>query len=337
MILTVTPNPSLDSTIELPGVLLPGQVHRATGSHTDPGGKGVNISRALAEAGAETLALLPGDQGDALLAALESISLPHEAVPIGSPIRTNITLTDPRGITTKINEPGPVFTAETTAALTALALKHAGSAHWIALAGSLPPGAPDDFYAQVVHQLRSSVSQRTPLIAIDASGPALAQAVLAQPDLIKPNAEELLELHRHIHGESQTTGFTAEMLEGDIQLATDLVRSLQSAGVRSALVTLGASGALFVPQASGEDQLVIFAHGPPLSARSTVGAGDAALAGFLIAHEKGQPAAACLRQAAAQGRAAATLKGSTMPGPLDLSLVDVVVEEFHTTMKGSAS
>lgn len=337
MILSVTPNPSLDSTIELPAPLVPGQVHRAVTSHSGPGGKGVNVSRALAAASAETLALLPGDTGDPLLTALQSIHLPHATVPVGHPLRTNITITDPSGTTTKINEPGPAVDATATAALTSLVVEHAAKASWVALAGSLPPGAPDAFYAELTHQLRGAAFVRSPLIAVDASGVALAEAITAEPDLIKPNAEELLELHQHVHGAEATSAVSAEALEADVELVADLIHSLQPYGVRAALVTLGARGALFVPQPGDVGAAVLFAYGPPLIARSTVGAGDAALAGFLIAHQRDESPADCLRQAVAQGRAAATLPGSAMPGPTDLRLADVVVDEFNTTMKGNAS
>lgn len=337
MILSVTPNPSLDATIELLGPLSPGQVHRAVSGHRGPGGKGVNVSRALAAAETETLALLPGDSGDALLTALETIELPHHTVPIGAPLRTNITITDPTGTTTKINEPGPRFKAETTSAFVNLVVEHAWKASWVALAGSLPPGAPESFYARLIHQIRRDDSLRKPLIAVDSSGAALVQAITAQPDLIKPNAEELLELHRNVHGVRSTAEETPETLEANVELAANLTVSLQPFGVRAALVTLGARGALFVPAAPNLDAPLLFAYGPSLAARSTVGAGDAALAGFLYAHQRGDSDADCLRQAVAHGRAAATLPGSAMPGPKDLSLVDVAVDEINTTMKGSPS
>ena len=337
MILTVTPNPSLDTTIELPGPLTPGEVHRAVRSFSDPGGKGVNISRALAAAGEQTLALLPGDPNEALLAALSAQGLQHRTVPVGAPLRTNITITDPAGTTTKINEPGPVFTDATTTALASLVLACSPTSSWVALAGSLPPGAPADFYATLIRELRQRHSSQGARIAVDASGAALAHAIAAEPDLIKPNAEELIELHRHHCGPAATAGLSGAALENDHQLAAELVRSMQHLGLRAALVTLGARGALFVPDDADAEQPLLLAYGPPVAARSTVGAGDAALAGFLIAHQRGQSPADCLRQATAQGRAAAYLPGSAMPGPADLSLADVVVEDLHTTMKGNAS
>lgn len=336
MILTLTPNPSLDTTIELPCPLTPGDVHRASGGHTDPGGKGVNISRALAASGAETLALLPGDPGDPMLTALEHVAVPHQNVPIGAPLRTNVTVTDPAGTTTKINEAGPAFTRAAAETLIELINYQADHAWWVALAGSLPPGTPADFYAQIIHRVRDT-HDAAPRIAVDASGDALIQAVSAGPDLIKPNAEELIELHRSLYGIQSTDGITSDEVEADADLAARLVQQLQPCGVRAALVTLGARGAVYIPAPAPEDdQPVLRATGPPLAARSTVGAGDAALAGFLIAASARFCVAECLRHAMAHGRAAATLPGSTMPAPENLRLGDVVVDELNSHIKDIA-
>lgn len=332
MIVTVTPNPSLDKTVELPVPLAIGEVQRAVGQSTQPGGKGVNISRALTSAGVENLAVLPGDPADPVLSGLVELNVAYRALPVDSPLRTNITVTDPAGTTTKINEPGPVLGTDLTAALEELILRSAADASWVALAGSLPPGVPEDFYAQLTTDLRTRHGAAAPLVAVDSSGPAMAAAIGSAPDLIKPNAEELLELHTLTMGSGEaadsTTAITAAELEKDSGLVVELLRGLQAHGVRAALVTLGARGALFVP-AADSDQPVFYASGPPLVARSTVGAGDASLAGFLTAHQRGSSAENCLRQAVAQGRAAAALPGSTMPTPEDLNASDVTVEEFH--------
>ncbi|MDZ5076664.1 hexose kinase [Nesterenkonia sp. HG001] len=330
MIITLTPNPSLDKTVELDAPLAPGAVQRAVRASAEPGGKGVNISRALVAAGQETLAVLPGDAADPVLAALREIHVPHRGLALGEAVRTNITVTDPAGTTTKINEPGPAFDTVRTQALLSLTLSSADGASWAALAGSLPPGVPTDFYAQVITGLRTACDGRTPKIALDSSGPALAAAVAAEPELIKPNGEELLELVTLLTGQAPLfpdgTSIRAEELERRPDDVLRLVRTTQDHGVRAALVTLGAHGALFVP-AEPEAQ-VLRAWGPELVARSTVGAGDASLAGFLLADQLGRSTADRLRQAAAQGRAAAALPGSVMPSPEDLDL-DVVVVEPH--------
>lgn len=319
MIITVTPNPSLDSTVELPSPLLPGQVHRAVTTRLDPGGKGVNISRALTAARLPTVAVIPSEPDDPLLLSLSAFAVPYQAVPLGSAVRTNITITDPSGTTTKINEPGPELGADRQQALIAAAAS-VPETSWAALAGSLPPGADPQLYARLIAALRSAHPQVK--IAVDSSGQALASSVPAQPDLIKPNAEELLELHTLLTG--QRTDTAPEILEQDPSAVVGLVRTVQHYGVRTALVTLGAHGAVLVPAEQEAEALI--GSGPAITARSTVGAGDASLAGYIAAADSGKEPAEQLRLAMAHGRAAASLPGSQMPAPEDLDPLTVTIE-----------
>lgn len=337
MIITLTPNPSLDKTVELDSALIPGAVQRAVRTTSEPGGKGVNISRALTAAGHTTVAVLPGDASDPVLTALNELAVPHHGVPLGESVRTNITVTDLAGTTTKINEPGPQFTQALTASLIEHFLASAEGASWVALAGSLPPGVPDDLYAQMITVLRQRQGPTAPRIAVDSSGPALAAAVAAGPDLIKPNAEELLELVEALTGQAPT--IEVDRLEGRPADVFELVRQIQPYGVQAALVTLGAHGAVLVRAAdhveldSGQFDVgeppALFAWGPQLETRSTVGAGDASLAGHIAAQQQGCSPQICLQQAMTHGRAAAALPGSTMPRPEDLTPSDVTVEELY--------
>ncbi len=192
MILTLTANPGLDRTIELSGPVLRGQVQRAVWAGQQPGGKGVNVSRAVSAADRDTLAVLPGDIDDPVLTGLDAIGLAHRSVPTGTPLRSNITVTEPDGTTTKINEPGSPLSPQTQNELLDLVAEQAAGASWVVLAGSLPPGVDDDFYARAIDRIRQL--DRPPLIAVDTSGAPLAAALMASPDLIKPNAEELAEL-----------------------------------------------------------------------------------------------------------------------------------------------
>ena len=299
MIITLTPNPSLDRTIELASPLARGEVQRALAAHQEPGGKGVNICRALEASGVKCLAVLPGDPADPVLVALRAQGIPHLGLPIGASLRSNVAITEPDGITTKVNEPGPDLTEAHRAALVELVLQAADGASWVVLAGSLPPGLAAGFYADITVELRRRYGAGAPKVAIDSSGAPLAAALAARPDLLKPNAEELAEL----------TGFSdATSLEGDPLLAAHAARTLVTAGVGAVLATLGSKGALLVT-AQGS----WFAQSPPIVARSTVGAGDSALAGYLLSHLTGAAAPECLRQAAAHGAAAASMPGSTVP------------------------
>lgn len=299
MILTLTPNPSLDRTIELGDALQRGEVQRATKASQDPGGKGVNIVRALAASGVTSLALLPGDPEDAVVRALVAANIPHRSLPIGAALRSNVAITEPDGTTTKVNEPGPTLTSAQLADLLALTVEKSDGAAWLVLAGSLPPGAPDDFYALVIDAVRAAYGSRAPRIAVDSSGIPLRACLRAAPDLLKPNGEELAEL---------TGVSTGPELEADPAAAMAASRVLLHNGVSAVLATLGSKGAVL---AAGSGSW----HGksPAVKARSTVGAGDSALSGYLLATLRGDSPEACLQQAVAHGAAAASLPGTMVP------------------------
>lgn len=323
MIVTLTPNPSLDRTIELAGPLARGEVQRAVAAHSEPGGKGVNICRALDASGISSCAILPGDADDPVLLALTSAGIPHIGLSIGAPLRSNVAITEPDGTTTKLNEPGPALSVDQQRALIDLVLEQAVGASWLVLAGSVPPGVPDDFYAQIIRELRARLGSRAPKVAVDSSGGPLAAAALAHPDLLKPNAEELAEL---------SGLFDADTLEANPARVVDAARELIAGGVGAVLATLGAKGAVLVT-AEGS----WLASTAPMIAVSTVGAGDSALAGYLLSSNAGASAPDCLRQAAAHGAAAASLPGSTVPAlhqtnPSAVTVTDLAPEPARSSV-----
>lgn len=309
MIVTLTANPSLDRTVALPSPLLRGEVQRAVSVSQESGGKGVNVSRALVASGLETVAVLPGGDSDPVLAGLRESGVPYAALPISAPLRTNVALTEPGGVTTKINEPGPVLSDDQQEALIGLLLERSRGASWVVLAGSLPPGVPADFYATVTRRLRSLTDGDAPRIAVDSSGDPLVAAVSGdasgKPDLLKPNAEELAELAA---AAGFATASTADELEADPEAAAAAAAAVVRSGVGAVLATLGSKGAVLVTS----DGAWLATH-PPVKAVSTVGAGDSSLAGYLLASSLGAAPADCLRQAVAHGAAAASLPGSTVP------------------------
>ena len=310
MIVTLTANPSLDRTVALPGPLLRGEVQRAISVRQESGGKGVNVSRALVASGLKTVAVLPGAEADPVLTGLRETDVPFAALPIDEPLRSNVALTEPGGVTTKINEPGPALSEEQQEALISLLLDHARGAAWVVLAGSLPPGVPADFYATVTRRLRSLFDgEAAPRVAVDSSGEPLAAAVSGdtsgKPDLLKPNAEELVELAA---AAGFATNKSAEELEADPEAAAAAASAVVRSGVGAVLATLGSKGAVLVTA----DGAWLATH-PPVTAVSTVGAGDSSLAGYLLASSQGAAPVDCLRQAVAHGAAAASLPGSTVP------------------------
>ncbi|CAM5249380.1 1-phosphofructokinase [Streptomyces avidinii] len=293
MILTVTPNPSLDRTYGVPA-LTRGRVLRADGERADPGGKGVNVSRAVAAAGVRTTAVLPlgGAPGVLLAELLGAQGVDVTAVTIAGQTRSNIALAEPDGTLTKINPPGPELSREESALLLDTVRSCAAEVAWIACCGSLPRGLEPGWYAELVHRAHAAGAR----IALDTSGPALPAALAARPDVIELDAAEL----------ASAVGRPLPTL-GDAIKAAEELRTL---GARAVLVSLGRDGRLLV-SAEGA------CHGtaPTSAVRSRVGAEDASLAGFLIAGGAGPEA---LASALAHGAAAVRLPGSVMPTPADL-------------------
>ena len=303
-IVTVTPNPSLDRTIELVGELQRGAVQRAVRATAEPGGKGVNVSRVVVASGGDTVAVLPGDELDPVLTGLTTRGIPIAAMPIGAPLRSNVTVTEPTGTTTKLNEPGPSL-AGRLEEFAELVARTAGptatgpAAAWVVLAGSLPPGLPYDALAVLVRAVRARHGDAV-RIAVDSSGVPFTALLQSgeRVDLVKPNAEELAEV---------VGGDPAEF-ERDPDAAAVAAQRLREKNVGAVLLTLGSAGAVLVTD-SGSHAAVA----PRIVARSTVGAGDSALAGYLLAEVAGRTPEQRLAHAVATGAAAAALPGSDVP------------------------
>lgn len=297
MIVTLTANPSIDRTIDLPQPLRRGRVQRARAVTSQPGGKGINVARVITAAGIAATAVLPGNGDDPLLRALSDTGIDYRMVPCGSPARVNLTLTEIDGTTTKINEPGDPLTVAERWRLADLLIEFARDARWVVLSGSLPLAVPDDWYVELLHHLRGIQ------VAVDTSDAPL-RAVARQlestpPQLLKPNVDELAQL----------TGLDPAKLHDPVT-AAKAAATLVARGVDAVLATLGADGAVLVT-ADG----AWHATPPAITPRSTVGAGDSALAGYLLAELDGAAPADRLRVAVAYGSAAVALPGTELPGP----------------------
>ena len=296
MIVTLTPNPSVDRTIAIDD-LRRGEVHRATSSRIDPGGKGINVSRALTAQGVPTLAVLPvgGPEGHLMEELLDGADVSRRSVPVSGTLRMNVTVVEPDGTTTKLNEPGPTLGPAEVDALLAATADAARGAAWVVGCGSLPPGAPDDLYAVLVARARALGVR----VAIDSSGSPMVAGVAARPHLIKPNRDELAEL---VDTPLPTLG-----------AVRDAARDLVAGGIETVAVSLGADGALIVTAG-----VVAHVRTTITQRLSTVGAGDCMLAGLLAGLAKGEAPEDALVTGSLWGSAAVTLPGSRVPSPADL-------------------
>ncbi|MDN4474094.1 1-phosphofructokinase [Demequina zhanjiangensis] len=299
MIVTLTPNPSVDHALVI-DELERGEVLRAADARLDAGGKGVNVSRALAANGAETVAVVPvgGHQGHLLADLLGATGVSHRDVPISGAIRMNVSVLEPDGTTTKLNEPGPVLSEAETRAMVDATLSAAEGAAWVAVCGSLPPGVSTDVYSDLADGVRA----RGARFVVDSSGAPFLAAVATKPNLIKPNHEELAEL----------VGHDLPTLRDVLAAARELVTS----GIEIVAVSLGADGALLVTEGDAAH-----AQAKVTTPVSTVGAGDCMLAGLLHGLASGLPISEALVGGVAWGSAAVALPGSSVPTPDDVRRV----------------
>ncbi len=300
MIVTLTANPSFDRTIALSGQLQRGGVLRADAVLEQAGGKGVNISRAASLAGLETIAVFPAGSDSPFTGELHHQGITCRPVSPTGPIRVNLTLTEADGTTTKINSAGAAADTGLLGRLRDALLRYAGTADWVILAGSVPPGTPDEWYAELATALAGTHAK----VAVDTSDRPLAELAArlgtARPDLLKPNAEELCLL----------TGDDPEAVERDPAAAASAARRLVEQGAGAVLVTLGGSGAVLVTHEGAWH-----AAAPPVDVASTVGAGDSSLFGYVLGDLRSASPPDRLRLAVAYGSAAAALPGTTLPAP----------------------
>jgi 1-phosphofructokinase family hexose kinase len=291
MIITVTLNPTLDKTLSVPR-LEPGTLHRAQILREDLGGKGINVSRALRGLGISSslTGFMAGATGQTMTSGLNAAGFEVQFVEVEGETRRNITLLDAStGQYTKFNEPGPSVGPNDLAALQSQVDKLAHSGDLWAFCGSLPPGAPSDLYANLIRRVQA----RGGRAFLDSSGLALREGLAARPFAIKPNSEEAAEV-------------LGSPLDSDEDHCT-AARRLQAEGVSVVALTRGAHGLVLVM-----DGEILLASPPPVVVRSSVGAGDAALAGLLWAISDGCDPVETARRIVASGTATAMQEGTAV-------------------------
>lgn len=288
MIVTVTPNPSLDRTLTVPHISFDEMV-RASGTRLDWGGKGFNVSRALQALGAESVAtgFLGGATGQMLAQGLREMGIAADPVPIAGETRTNTIIAEAEtGRYIKVNEPGQTVRPEELSAFLQKAQARIQPGDLWILSGSLPPGLPLDFYAQLVSLVQGGGARTF----LDASGEPLRLGCAARPYLVKPNAAEAEELTGHpVQSEADALG---------------TARFFLRQGVEVVALSLGAEGLLLA-----QEQEAVWAWPPRVRAPNPVGAGDALLAGLAWALEQGLTLEELARWGVAAGTAAAMGEG----------------------------
>jgi 1-phosphofructokinase len=288
-VVTITVNPALDQTVRVADLAL-GCVNRAESLSFNPGGKGVNVAGCLADYGIPTIAtgLLGADDAASFEALFLSKRIADRFVRIPGRTRINVKLVDTTSDeTTDINLAAATPCSADLSTLEARILSLAAPGRWFVLAGSLPDGVDPTFYRQLTRRLR----EMGVYVALDTSEAPFAASLatddpLALPTLIKPNRAELEAL-------------VGRILPDD-NAVLDTARALVTRGVAYVAVSLGARGALGVTRTSWASRYEAFRATPPdVPVASTVGAGDAFVAGLIASLIEGRTWDECGRRASA--------------------------------------
>ena len=267
MIYTVTLNPALDKTFEIPSLTVDA-VNRITTMRTDPGGKGINVSKVISKLGGKSVAsgILGGDTGRAILSALKSMGLTTCFQFVEGETRTNMKIIDPvRHTNTDLNEPGVTVSEDILEELLDELLEKIIDGDIVVISGSMPKGSPKDTYYTWIRAFRGKGAK----VILDADGDLLKAGLKASPYLIKPNNHEL----------SALAGKTLETPE---ELAETARRLMDDYNIAKIVVSMGGDGALYVTE-----EETIYAEGLKVPVGSTVGAGDSVVAALAVAEEKG--------------------------------------------------
>jgi 1-phosphofructokinase len=306
-VVTVTLNPAIDRTVTISNFKA-GAVNRVEAVRSNPGGKGVNVASALADYGHTVAAtgFLGVENATIFADFLAEKGIDDHFVRIPGQTRVAIKITDPvQDETTDINFPGAQPEAGNLEKLREQIDQLAAlDRTWFVLAGSIPPGVAPTIYRELITTLRGTNHR----IALDVSGEPLAPALEAVPHVIKPNIHELEEL----------LGTRLESREEIVNAA----RTFIAKGVELVTVSMGAKGALFVT-----NKEVVMATPPPVKVKSTVGAGDAMVAGIVAARLRDLPLAdcACLATAFSLDALVRGVSGITSPAVIQTFVQEIAV------------
>jgi 6-phosphofructokinase 2 len=291
-IVTLTVNPAIDVAASVPQVF-PNHKLRCGVERRDPGGGGINVSRAIRLLGGGSLAcyLAGGPSGDMLDALLEAEGLAHRRLPIEGWTRESFTATEEEtGHQFRFVLRGPELTEpEWQGSLDALAALDPAPALAIA-SGSLPLGVPDDFYGRFARTMQ----QRGARVIVDTSGRPLAEAVRAGVTLIKPSLRELRAL-------------AGQALETDAAQEAAAMKLIEAGECEAVVVSLGAAGALLASREGCER----FAS-PEVKVQSRVGAGDSMVGAIALALARGESFRDAARFGVAAGAAAVMRPGTEL-------------------------
>ena len=306
-IYTVTLNPALDKTVQVPNFAVD-QVNRITWLRQDAGGKGINVSKVIAKLGGEStaIAVLAGQTGKWIADTLSENNIKVQTISVPGETRTNLKVVDTEGGTnTDINEPGPEITDTVLDQALADVIAETSAGDIVVLSGSLPRGAASDTYGRWTRALRDAGLK----VYLDADGAALSAGLEQKPYFTKPNDHELSAmLGRELADVDAIAAAASEFVAG---------------GINTVCVSMGGNGAVY---ATADE--VWYAGPVKVQVGSTVGAGDSVVAALAFADAQGLSTEDALRLAMATG-AANVMESGTQAA--ERSVMDSLIEKVQLT------
>ena len=314
MIITVTLNAAIDKTLAVPNFRL-GRRHRAVEQTSMAGGKGVNVARALKTLGQPVIAtgVAGGPTGTRIIEQLTEEAILNDFVRIGEESRTSTAVVDPTtGEQTEINERGPLVSEAELEMFVGKLLYLAKGAGVCVFSGSLPRGVPDDLYARLI----SEINRMGVVTVLDSEGEALRLGTRAEPTVVTPNEPEAEELVGH------------EFSDDEDRAAA--VREIIELGAKEAIITLP-TGCVGIVGDGGDRHLYSATIDTGMvEPRSTVGSGDAFLAGYVARRYAGTDPEECLGFAVACGAESIQHFGAGVVDPREVERLrpDVTVDKL---------
>jgi 1-phosphofructokinase family hexose kinase len=287
VIVTLTVNPAIDRTITVDRLAFEDRAYILSSKDT-PGGRGINASSVIHSFGGKTIAVIPagGASGIRFEQFLKDCGYPVVVVRIRNKVRTNLTLTDKHGLTMKLNEPGPTLDKSEVNKLDKAVRAQISGASWLMLCGSLPPGVPDSFYAELI----AFAHKKNVKTLLDTDGEALRHGLEAKPSVAKPNQAEAERL------------LNSALLTRTHYL--NAAEQISRMGPEAVVLSLGSRGVV-----SASNGRMVEVIPPRVDAISPIGAGDALSAAFVNALDSGKDFPDALRWGVAAGTASAALPG----------------------------
>ncbi len=300
-IATITLNPAIDQTVSVDNFEV-GTVNRSRAMRFDAGGKGVNVASFLSDYGLGVMVtgFLGEENADVFERHFQRKGIEDRFIRVPGETRINIKIMDEAGqTTTDLNTPGQIPGEYAVSRFYEQVEAMAEACECFVLSGNLQAGLPSNFYAELIKFLKS----KKRMVFLDTSGEALTEAVKAGPNIIKPNIHELSALV------NKPLADIADVYASAVSLINEETTIV--------VVSMGSDGALFV-----EKDRAFVVRPPAVTVKSTVGAGDAMVAGLVAGLSKKMPLKDCARLATAFSLSAITRLGRDLPKP-------TVIEDFQ--------